>query len=68
MNKIKTFFIVMFLIVVSEIPVFAPPSGSWNPGDTDPTVPIHGSFFMLAGLIVLYFTRKFFNRNKRNPS
>ena len=42
--KIVLFFTIIALPILS----YAPPGGSWNPGDTEPTVPISGGLLFLS--------------------
>jgi len=58
MQKYKYFFFTFLLVLFELTSLYAPPGGSWNPGDTEPTVPIHGGllFFIVGALI--YFIRK----------
>jgi len=58
MLRIKHIFLLILLVLFELTYVYAPPGGSWNPGDTEPTVPIHGGilFLIISGLF--YFFRK----------
>ncbi|HPD65958.1 MAG TPA: hypothetical protein P5050_10410 [Bacteroidia bacterium] len=68
MNKIKTIITIIFFVAATSFLSYAPPSGSWNPGDTDPTVPLHGGIFFLLGMLIAYFGRKLFAQKKDDPS
>ncbi|MEA3496651.1 MAG: hypothetical protein U9R42_11510 [Bacteroidota bacterium] len=63
----KTVHKIYFLIVLILIPVllFAPPAGGWNPGNTDPTVPIDGGFVFLL-LSGIFYGVKNYLKSKRN--
>ena len=59
---------IYLLIVFIAIPVFLfaqPPTGGWNPGDTNPTVPIDGGFVFLL-LSGIFYGIKNYLKSKRN--
>lgn len=58
---------VLVIIILAAIPLmsFAPPGGSWNPGDTDPTVPLSGGIIFLIASAVVYAVKKYISSRKK---
>jgi len=64
MRSLKYIILTILLISVVVLPVFAPPGGSWNPGNTEPTVPISGGLVFLIASGIVYFFKKSVIRKK----
>jgi hypothetical protein len=62
----KTVFKIYFILVTLMIPVlsYAPPGGSWNPGDTEPTVPLSGGLFFLIASAIFYGAKRLYDKRK----
>jgi len=54
MKIILRYLLFVYFSVFFPFLLFAPPGGSWNPGNTDPTVPIGSGWLILALSGVIY--------------
>lgn len=64
MKKIGQVIIIVIAIVIVPEFLFAPPGGSWNPGNTNPTVPIGGGFLFMFIAAIFYGIKQYFKRDK----
>lgn len=58
--------ILFFTIIALPLLSFAPPGGGWNPGNTEPTVPLGGGLVFLIASAIFYTVRKIISSNKKS--